>query len=147
MLRLSHGLPKTRTAIVAAACLVLASGLLASGCGSTKVYTADKTVQHRGTIYNVSEVKRLSSRLETVPADGNPVDLTNYDSKKFDALVKEQGPTGVRSLIVLDDGELVYEQKTLEKGRDFERMQDELADAFKKVSRFMADAKKTQLEL
>lgn len=135
------------TTTTAAACLVLASGLLATGCGSTKVYTADKTVQYRGTIYNVSEAKRLSSRLETVPAMGNPIDLTGYDGKKFDALVKAQGPVAVRSLIVLDEGELVYEQKTLEKGRDFERMQDNLADAFKKLSRFMADAKATQLTL
>jgi hypothetical protein len=133
--------------MIAASCLILASGVLASGCGSTKVYTADKTVGYNGTIYNVSQTKRLSSRLETVAATGAPVDLTGYDAKKFQALVDEQGPVAVRSLIVMDDSELVYEQKTLEKGRDFERMQDALADAFKKVSRFMADAKKTQLTL
>lgn len=147
MSRLSSGQSKTSKAMIAAVCLVLASGLLATGCGSTKVYTADKTVQHKGTIYNVSGVKRLSSRLETVPAAGSPVDVTSYDAKKFDALVKEQGPAVVRALIVLDDGELVYQEKTLEKGRDLKRMQDDLADAFKKVSRFMGDAKKTQLTL
>lgn len=133
--------------MTAAACLVLASGLLATGCGSTKVYTADKTVEHKGTIYNVGSVKRLSTRVETVPAAGEPIDLMGYDSKKFEALVKEQGPVAVRSVITLDDGQLVYEQKTLEKGRDFERMQKNAGEAYKKLKRFMADAKKTQLAL
>lgn len=133
--------------MIAAACMVLAIGLLVAGCGSTRVYTADKSVQYRGTIYNVSEVKRLSSRIETVPASGAPVDLMGSDRKTFDAMVKEQGPVTVRSLIVLDDGEMVYEQKTLERGRDFERMQSDLADVFKKISRFMADGQKTQLRL
>ncbi len=138
---------KARATLIAAACLVLASGVFATGCGSTTVYSADKTVQYKGTIYNVSEVKRLSSRLETVPASGEAVDLTGYDAKKFDALVKDQGPVAVRSMIMLDDGELVVAEQTVKKGRDFERMQDDLADAFKKLTRFMADAKKTQLAL
>lgn len=138
--------PVSKT-MIAAACVVLAVGLMLAGCGSTKVYTADKSVQYRGTIYNVSEVKRLSSRLETVPASGEPFELTGSDRRQFDALVKEQGPVTVRSLIVLDDGEMLFEQKTLESGREFERMQSDLVDVFKKISRFMADAQKTQLRL
>lgn len=127
--------------------LLIVSAVLAAGCGSTKVYTPDKTMVHKGAIYNLSGVKTLSTRLEAVPAAGDPVDLGGYDSKRFDALVKEKGPVAVRSLIVMDDQEVVYEQNTLAKGREFVRMQDALSDVQKQLTKFMGDAKKTQLKL
>jgi hypothetical protein len=136
-----------RTRVLAGIVLVVVSATLAAGCGSTKVYSPDKTVEYKGSIYNISEVRQLSTRLEAVPASGGPIDLQGYDSKKFDALVKEQGPLAVRSVIAMDDRDLVYEQKTIQKGGDFSKMQKGLADAYKKLSSFMADARKTQLKL
>jgi hypothetical protein len=116
-------------------------------CGSTKVYNPDKTVEYQGSIYNVSEVKQLSTRMEGVPAAGDAIDLRGYDRKRFDALIKDAGPLTVRTIIALDDKDVIYEQKKIEKGRDFERMQDSLQDAYKNLTRFMADGKKTQLKL
>ena len=141
------GSPGLRNRAFAGVLLVITSAALVTGCGSTKVYSPDKTVEYNGSIYNVSEVKQLSTRLETVPASGDAIDLQGYDRKKFDTLVKEKGPLTVRSIIAMDDRDLVYEQKTLEKGSQFEDMQDELKDAYKKLASFMADARKTQLEL
>lgn len=136
-----------RTKTVAAVMLVVASAVLATGCGSTKIYTPEKTVEYQGTIYNVSEVKQLSTRVEAVSESGDVIDLKGYDSKRFEALVKERGPLVVRSFISMDDRDMVYEQKSLEKGRDLGRMQDGLNDAYKKLTRFMADADKPQLKL
>jgi hypothetical protein len=130
-----------------AAVIGLLGMLVLTGCGSTKVYNPDKTVEYQGSIYNVSEVKQLSTRMEGVPAAGDAIDLRGYDRKRFDALVKEQGPLMVRTIIALDDKDVIYEQKKIEKGRDFERMQDSLQDAYKNLTRFMADGKKTQLKL
>lgn len=128
--------------------IIGALGVLAlAACGSTRVYSPDKTVEYQGSIYNVSEIKQLSTRIEAVPSSGEPIDLTGYDSKRFDALVKEQGPVTLRGIISLDDAVLVYQQKQTDKSRDFSRMQDSLQDAYKDLSRFMGDAKKTQLKL
>jgi hypothetical protein len=136
-----------RTKAVAAVLLVAASAFLATGCGSTKIYTPEKTVEYNGTIYNVSEVKQLSTRVETVPGSGDVIDLKGYDSKQFEALVNARGPVAVRTVISMDDRDMVYEQKSLQKGRDLDRMQDDLNDAYKKLTRFMADAGKPQLKL
>jgi hypothetical protein len=141
----SHGSNSVRN-ITGLTSLIICAALIA-GCGSTKVYTPDKTVVYKDAIYNVSDVKRLSTRLETVPASGDPVDLRGYDKKRFEALVKETGPAVVRSVIVLDDAEIVYQQSTLAKWGDFNRMQDALSDVQKELTKFMGDGKKTQLKL
>lgn len=141
----SYGSSAVRS--IAALTLLIICAVLTTGCGSTKVYTPDKTVVYKDAIYNVSDVKKLSTRLETVPPSGDPIDLRGYDRKRFEALVRETGPVVVRSVIVLDDAEIVYEQGTLEKGRDFSRMQDALGGVQKQLTKFMGDGKKTQLKL
>jgi hypothetical protein len=132
---------------IAVLMFLMICAVLIAGCGSTKVYTPDKTVVYKDAIYNMSDVKKLSTRLETVPSSGDPIDLRGYDSKRFDALVKEAGPVEVRSIILLDDAEMVYQQGTLAKGRDFSRMKDALSDVQKELTKFMGDGKKTQLKL
>ena len=143
----SLSLRKNRARNIAGLPLLIIGAVLATGCGSTKVYSPDKTMVYKSAIYNLSDVKTLSTRLETVPASGDPVDLRGYDSKRFDALVKETGPVVVRSLILLDDAEIVYQQNTLAKGREFTRMRDSLSDVQKELTQFMGDARKTQLKL
>lgn len=137
----------SRARVTVAAVIGLLGMLVLTGCGSTKVYNPDKTVEYQGSIYNVSEVKQLSTRMEGVPAAGDAIDLRGYDRKRFDALIKDAGPLTVRTIIALDDKDVIYEQKKIEKGRDFERMQESLQDAYKNLTRFMADGKKTQLKL
>lgn len=137
----------SRARVTVAAVIGLLGMFVLTGCGSTKVYNPDKTVEYQGSIYNVSEVKQLSTRMEGVPAAGDAIDLRGYDRKRFDALIKDAGPLTVRTIIALDDKDVIYEQKKIEKGRDFERMQESLQDAYKNLTRFMADGKKTQLKL
>lgn len=137
----------TKIQLIAGVLMIGISTLLATGCGSTKVYSSDKTLEYKGSIYNVSEVRQLSTRIEALPASGGVIDLQGYDNKQFDALVKEKGALPVRSVIALDDKEIVYQQMTVGKGRDFGKMQEAFADAYKKLTSFMADARKTQLKL
>jgi hypothetical protein len=42
---------------------------------------------------------------------------------------------------------VTYEQKTVDRYRDFEKLQDDIRKAMKNVQKFMADPKKTQLAL
>ncbi len=53
--------------------LLIAASLVV--CGSTKVYTADKTVVYKESVYNVSNVKVFTAKNEAVLADKSTVDL------------------------------------------------------------------------
>ena len=44
-----------------------------AGCGRTKVYTADKTVVYRDSIYNMSTVKKIGAREEARTPAGEVV--------------------------------------------------------------------------
>jgi len=65
--------------------LVLAVIVMA-GYGSTKAYSADKTVVYRSSMYNISNVTHFTSKVEAKTAEGENVDLTNYDKTRFEAL-------------------------------------------------------------
>lgn len=136
-----------RVARFAAAVISLAAVLVVSGCGSTKVVTADKTFTYEGSLYNVSEVRQLTTRLEGETAAGEAIDLAGYNRKQFEELAKQQGPVKVTSVIMLDDLRVPYQQKSTESGRDLDRMRDNVADAYRDLQRFIADPKKTQLKL
>jgi hypothetical protein len=120
---------------------------LTTACGSAKVYTPRKSLEFGGSIYNVSDVRQISTRLEAVTSTDEVISLDSYDGKQFDALLLEKGSMTVRSLIALDDNVIVYQQQRVERKRDFNRLQDAIKDAYKKLTRFMADARKTQLKL
>jgi hypothetical protein len=132
---------------VAGVVVSLAAVLVVSGCGSTKVVTADKTFTYQGSVYNVSQARQLTTRLEAETSAGETIDVGGYDRKQFEELLKQQSPVKVTSIIVMDDLRVAYEQKSIERGRDLDRMRDNLADAYKDLQRFMADPKKTQLAL
>ena len=145
--RNSNGLLSIRSRTVAVMLVLGISSGLATGCGSTKVYSPDKTIEFRGSIYNVSDTRQLSTRMEATTTSGEVIDLRGYDSKQVEAMLQERGPLQVRSMIALDDTDLVFEQKVIEKKRDFEKMQKTLAEAYKDLTSFMADARETQLKL
>jgi len=127
--------------------LAIATLGLTTGCGSTKVYTPEKSVEFSGSIYNVSDVRQISTRLEGVTAGNDVISLDSYNGKQFEALLLEKGPVTVRSVIALDDKEIVYQQQQVDRKRDFDRMQDAIKGAYKNLTRFMADPRKTQLKL
>lgn len=118
-----------------------------AGCGSTKVYTADKTIVYRDSIYNVSNVKVFSTKVEGVISDTETVDLKNADKKRINGLLDTHDTILVRQVINLDDQEMVYQAKRIKSWSEFSSMSKSFSSANSKVTKFLADKKKTQLKL
>jgi hypothetical protein len=127
---------------------LLAVGMIAlAGCGSTKVYTAEKTMVYKDSLYNLSGVKQVGSRIEGNAADGTTVNLRNLDKKEVEAQLKANPGMMVTTLVMLDDQQMVYERRQVKNYSDYKKMVKHLDDAMKDISKFMADGKKTQLKL
>jgi len=126
--------------------LVLAVVVMA-GFGSTKAYSADKSVVYKASIYNISNVTHFTSRVEAITTDGETVDLTNYDKTRFVAFLEEQGTVMVQSVILMDDQTMVYQSATPKKYSEFDKMRKNLASAMSQIAKFMKKKKATQLKL
>jgi len=128
--------------------LFFAAALLAlGGCGSTKVYTADKTMIYKGNLYNLANVQRIGSRADGQTQDGEVIALQGLDKKAVQSALKEKGPLTVSTVIELDGQDVVYERTRVKSYSDYSKMSKHLDSALGKISKFMADKKKTQLEL
>ena len=130
-----------------AAGLLIASILALGGCGSTKVYTADKTIVYNGNLYNLANVQRIGSRVEGRLADGTTVNMKGMDKKAVEALLKENGETMVSTFVEMDDQEMLYQRSRVKRYSDYSKMVKRLDGAQRDIAKFMADKKKTQLKL
>ena len=129
-------------------CVVLVLAVIVmAGYGSTKAYSADKTVVYKASMYNISNITHFTSRIEAKTADGETVDLTNYDKTRFEAFVAEQGTVLVQSVILMDDQTLVYQSATPKKYSEFDKMRKKLGSAMSQIAKFMKKKKATQLKL
>jgi hypothetical protein len=126
--------------------LVLLAAML-TACGSTKVYTADKTVVYKGTVFNVSNVKMFSPKNEAVLADKSTVDLKSMDKKSFNALLDKEKPVFVRQGFMLDSDEMIYQATNVSSWSDLDKMNKRFVSAQNSLTKFLADKKKTQLKL
>jgi hypothetical protein len=129
------------------ALLLLIVAVSLTGCGSTKVYTADKTVVYRDSIYNVSNVKVFSPKNEGDVGQAQPVDLSSMDKKQFESLLKEHPSIQVTQGFMMDDQELVYQRQQVTSWSQFNKMTGKFQSANKSLTKFLADKKKTQLKL
>ena len=127
--------------------LMSAIMLSLAGCGSTKVYTADKTIVYGDNIYNVSNVKVFSSKTEAVLSETETVNLRNADKKRINELLAANNPMLVRQVISLDDQELVYQARRIKSWSEFNSMNKQFSSANSTVTKFLANKKKTQLKL
>ena len=92
--------------LVSVALLAAMLSLLAA-CGSTKVYTADKTVVYKNSIYNLGNVSKIGTRIDGQLPDGEDVSMTNMDRKEVENLLDEHDEILVSTVFDLDDQELV----------------------------------------
>lgn len=118
-----------------------------AGCGGTEVYTADKTMVYRDSIYNVSNVRVFTARNEAVIGDQQTVDLKGYDKSQFNALLAQNPSVFVRQVFMLDDIEMVYQAQSVASWKDYDRMNNRFEGATKDLTRFLADKNDTQLKL
>ena len=127
---------------------LLAVGMIAlAGCGSTKVYTADKTILYNGSIYNMANVQQVSGRIEGQLPDGSTVNMKTLDKKGVEALLKENKEVVVSTVVGMDDQEMVYQRALVKKYSDYSKMVSRFDGAMSDIGKFMADKKKTQLKL
>lgn len=127
--------------------LFLACMLALGGCGSTKVYTADKTIVYKNTIYNLGNVQRIGSRIDGQLADGTTVNMTNLDKKAVEGVLKDNGEVTVSMIVELDAQEMVYLRTRVSKYSDYNKMKNRFDSALNDITKFMGDKKKTQLKL
>jgi len=117
------------------------------GCGSTKVYTTDKTLVYGSTLYNLSAVKSVSSRIEGTLPDGKTINLDRTDKKAFNALLDEHDTLVVATIIDMDEKELVYQHSRVKSYSEFSKMVKRQESAMNSIRKFMANKKSRQLKL
>ena len=131
--------------------LVLAASIMAmfllAGCGSTKVYNNDKTVVYNGAVYNMSAVKQINAKSMGKLSDDNTVNLKGVTKKEFEAYLKEYESVYVRMFFDLDGQEMLYRASSVDRWKDFQKMQSSFEKAGKQITSLMSDKKKMQLKL
>ncbi|RLE32909.1 MAG: hypothetical protein DRJ61_08430 [Acidobacteria bacterium] len=127
--------------VVAIAVLVLAA------CGSTKVYTAEKTMTYKGSLYTLTGASKISSHVNGETSEGEILDLRSVNKAQFKALVEKHGVLEVTTSINIADEAVVAQTATVEKYSDLEKMTKNLNSKMKKIAKFMKDKKDTQLNL
>ncbi len=134
--------------IVKAVTFVALIAVIASltACGGTKVYTAQKTIVYKDNIYSLANVGKVSSRMFGRINDED-VNMKGMDKKQVNALLDEHEMIIVSTVFDLDEKELVYQRVKVDSWREFDTMVRNMENAQKKITKFMADGKKTQLKL
>ena len=127
--------------------LLLAGIVTLPGCGSTKVYTNDKTLVYRGDLYNLSNVQRLGSRVEGTLPNGDKVNLKQADKKAINKLLDEHSSLMVAAYVEMDEKDMVYRNSRVEKYSDYSKIIKSMDGAMGEIQKFMANKKSTQLKL
>jgi hypothetical protein len=127
--------------------LLLALLVGASGCGSTKVYTAKKTVVHADSVYNVSDVRVFNTRTEALLPGDDATDLKGITKAAFNDMLDKDPAIQVRQVITMDDQELVYQDTTVKTWSELERLNRQFKSATTSLQKFLADERDTQLKL
>jgi hypothetical protein len=124
---------------------ILVAGL--SGCGSTKVYTAQKSVVYNGNIYNLGNTQRVGSRIDGLQSDGETVNMRGMDRKGVEALLDANDSLMVSAVVEFDQTEMVYQRIRITKYSEYSKLVKRFDRALNDISKFMANKKSTQLKL
>ncbi len=125
----------------------LFAAIVLAGCGGTKVYETSKTIVYNGSIYQVTDVKQISTTIEGVTPDKQTINLKNRDKGAVSDAIENNDPLFVRMIFDLDDQELVYFASEVDSYRDYNRMLNRFEDAGDDIARLMAEQKSKQLKL
>ena len=121
--------------------------LVLTACGSTKVMTVEKTMTYEGSLYNLSGISKISSRVDGKTSEGEILDLRSVNKAQFRALVEKHGVLDVTTAIDIGDEEIVFQGGTVEKYSDLEKMTKKLSSRMGKIADFMKHKKDTQFKL
>lgn len=118
-----------------------------SGCGSTKVTTAQKSITYKDRIYNISIVREVRGVREAILPDGETVDLTTLGDRARRDLFDEHDEFRVRMKVMFDENELVYFNRSVRNRRDLDELDRRFDQAMEQIRRFMANRRQMQLDL
>lgn len=119
-----------------------------AGCiSSSRSYNADKNIVYNGSLYNMSNVKTVTGVVRGELPNGDIKNMKGMDKKAVEALLKQSSPILVTTAFDMDGEDLIYERRSVTKYSEFSKMASKLQSAGKKVTKFMADKKATQLKL
>lgn len=121
--------------------------LVLVGCGGTKVYDTTKTIVYNDSIYQVTDVKQISTSIEAVKSDKETVNLKGRDKGQVSDLIKDNKPLFVRMAFQMDEQELVYAATDVDSWRDYNRLLGRFEDAGDDIAKLMAEKKTKQLKL
>ncbi|NNK38544.1 MAG: hypothetical protein HKP03_08685 [Xanthomonadales bacterium] len=124
---------------------ILVAGL--SGCGSTKVYTSQKSVVYNGNIYNLGNTQRVGSRIDGLQSDGETVNMRGMDRKGVEALLDANDSLMVSAVVEFDQTEMVYQRIRITKYSEYSKLVKRFDRALNDISKFMGNKKSTQLKL
>jgi PBP1b-binding outer membrane lipoprotein LpoB len=127
--------------------VVLIVAFVLTGCGGTKVYDTTKTIVYNGSIYQVTDVKQISTTIDGITPDKQTINLKNKDKGQVSDLIEQHDPLFVRMAFQLDDQELVYSATEVDSYRDYNRMLSRFEDAGDDIAKLMAEKKTEQLKL
>jgi hypothetical protein len=119
-----------------------------AGCiSSSRSYNADKNIVYNGSMYNMANVKTVTGKVEGTLPNGDVKNMKSMDKKAVEALLKQSSPIMVTTALELDGDDMVYERRSVTKYSEYSKMIKNFESAGKKVTKFMADKKATQLKL
>jgi len=127
--------------------MVLLMFFLAGCISSSRSYNADKNIVYNGSIYNMANVKTSTATVEGTLPNGDVKNMKGMDKKAVEALLKQSSPIMVTTAFDLDGDKLVYERRSVTKYSEYSKMVGNFESAGKKITKFMADKKATQLKL
>ncbi len=132
---------------VTRAALLLMIVIIVSACGGTKVYDTTKTIVYKGSIYQVTDVKQIASKVEAVKADKTTVNMINMNKQQATDLINANKPLMVRMSFQMDEQELVYVATTVDSYRDYDNLRGRFESANKDIAKLMGEKKTKQLNL
>jgi len=134
---------KYLVALLMVVCVVSISGCIST----TKVSTAGKSVVYKGDLYNVSNIQKISSRVEGLTPEGDVINMKGMDKRDAGDLLDEHSSLIVSTVFEMDSQELVYQRSKVTKSSEFSRMLSNFERASNSINKFMANKKSTQLKL
>ena len=116
-------------------------------CSGSRGYDTTRTVVYNGSMYNVTDTKTFTSKVEGMLPDGTKVNLRGADKKRLNALLKEHGRIGVRMSFLLDEQEILYRSGDIDKWSEFNQMKSDMERAGKDLTKLMTSKKTEQIQL
>ena len=101
----------------------------------------DKTVSYKGTMYNVSNITKTSSRVDGSAGGNEIVGLRSIDKKGFQAYVEEHGSVIVTTVIIFDEDEMVYQNVRVKKYNELQNVIKSIDKAMEQIAKFMGNKK------